>query len=306
IAARLAVGYALEEIPNDITRRTPASFEPAIDYTVVKWPRFAFEKFPDVGDELTTHMQSVGEVMAIGRTFQQAFAKALRSRELDKPPRLTGRSEQSLLDDLATPGPARFETLLELLGRGASLDAPHPRTPIDPWFLRESGRDAVMINCNPETVSTDYDTSDRLYFEPLTLEDVLAVMELERPEGAIVQFGGQTPLKLARGLVEAGVPVLGTSVDAIDQAEDRGRFGSLLERLGYHAPPYATARSVEEALRTSERVGFPLLVRPSYVLGGRAMEIVYSREALHDYLRRETVEGGEIFLDRFLENATEV
>ena len=173
--------------------------------------------------------------------------------------------------------------------------------------VRESGRDAVMVNCNPETVSTDYDTSDRLYFEPLTLEDVLAVVAIEQPRGVIVQFGGQTPLKLAAGLVEAGVPLLGTSVEAIDLAEDRGRFGALLERLGLQAPPYATARSVAEALQEVEQVGFPLLVRPSYVLGGRAMEIVYSREGLEDYLRREgAAEGTEIFLDRFLENAIEV
>jgi len=185
--------------------------------------------------------------------------------------------------------------------------------------VRESGRDAVMINCNPETVSTDYDTSDRLYFEPLTLQDVLAVVEVEQPKGVIVQFGGQTPLKLAAGLVAAGVPLLGTSVDAIDLAEDRGRFGALLERLGYKAPPYATARSVEDALQSAEQVGFPLLVRPSYVLGGRAMEIVYSGEGLADYLRRELApehrhanhpgspEGSpSIFLDRFLEDAFEV
>jgi carbamoyl-phosphate synthase large subunit len=172
--------------------------------------------------------------------------------------------------------------------------------------VRASGRDAVMVNCNPETVSTDYDTSDRLYFEPLTLEDVLAVVEIEKPEGVIVQFGGQTPLKLAAGLADAGVPLLGTSVEAIDLAEDRGRFGALLDRLGFQAPPYATASSVEEALERSEDVGFPLLVRPSYVLGGRAMEIVYSREGLADYLGRNAREDRAIFLDRFLENAIEV
>jgi carbamoyl-phosphate synthase large subunit len=172
--------------------------------------------------------------------------------------------------------------------------------------VRESGRDAVMVNCNPETVSTDYDTSDRLYFEPLTLEDVLGVVEVERPEGVIVQFGGQTPLKLAEGLAAAGVPLLGTSVEAIDLAEDRGRFGELLGRLGFEAPPYATAHSVEEALAQCEHVGFPLLVRPSYVLGGRAMEIVYSRDGLADYLTRHARDGREIFLDRFLENAIEV
>ncbi len=174
--------------------------------------------------------------------------------------------------------------------------------------VRASGRDAVMVNCNPETVSTDYDTSDRLYFEPLTLDDVLGVVAIEQPEGVIVQFGGQTPLKLAAGLQDAGVPILGTSVDAIDLAEDRGRFGALLERLGYEAPPYATAHGVVEALSACEDVGFPLLVRPSYVLGGRAMEIVYSRDDLADYLRRTDghADGREIFLDRFLENAIEV
>jgi carbamoyl-phosphate synthase large subunit len=390
IAARLAVGYRLDEIDNDITGVTPACFEPTIDYVVVKWPRFAFEKFPGTDPTLSTHMQSVGEAMAIGRTFAQAFAKALRSRELDKQPSLEAASDEQLLESLRMPGPDRFEALLELLGRGASVEELNELTAIDPWFLRElatialdpqaafagersfravdtcaaefpartpyyysgweraaahelqrgdgesvvilgsgpnrigqgiefdyccvhaamtvraSGRDAVMINCNPETVSTDYDTSDRLYFEPLTLEDVLAVVEVERPSGVIVQFGGQTPLKLAAGLARAGVPLLGTSVESIDMAEDRARFGSLLERLGYKAPAYATARSVSEALECADRVGFPLLVRPSYVLGGRAMEIVYSPEGLEDYLRREAGEEGDIYLDHFLENATEV
>jgi carbamoyl-phosphate synthase large subunit len=390
IAARLAVGYRLDEIDNDITGVTPACFEPTIDYVVVKWPRFAFEKFPGTDPTLSTHMKSVGEAMAIGRTFAQAFAKAMRSRELDKIPCLGGVSEEDLLNSVGIPGPDRFEVVLELLGRGAGVERLNELTAIDPWFLRElqalaldpqapfagersfravdtcaaefpartpyyysgwergarqelqrgdresivilgagpnrigqgiefdyccvhaamtvraSGRDAVMINCNPETVSTDYDTSDRLYFEPLTLEDVLAVVEAERPEGVIVQFGGQTPLKLAAGLAAAGVPLLGTSVESIDLAEDRSRFGALLERLGYKAPPYATARSVAEALECAARVGFPLLVRPSYVLGGRAMEIVYSPDGLEDYLRREAGEGGEIYLDRFLENATEV
>jgi carbamoyl-phosphate synthase large subunit len=421
IAARLAVGYRLDEIDNDITGVTPACFEPTIDYVVVKWPRFAFEKFPGAESTLSTHMKSVGEAMAIGRTFGQAFAKALRSRELDKPPCLEGITEEKLLESLQTPGPARFETVLELLSRGVDVERVHEPTKIDPWFLqelralaldpqapfegersfrsvdtcaaefpartpyyysgweraashevrrgkresvvilgsgpnrigqgiefdyccvhaamtvRESGRDAVMVNCNPETVSTDYDTSDRLYFEPLTLEDVLAVVEVERPLGVVVQFGGQTPLKLAAGLAQAGVPLLGTSVEAIDLAEDRGRFGALLERLGYKAPPYATAHTVQEALQKAAEVGFPLLVRPSYVLGGRAMEIVYSREGLADYLRREVGEDArsasshvsregsplaqdsdpptpdaprststEIFLDHFLEDAIEV
>jgi carbamoyl-phosphate synthase large subunit len=424
IAARLAVGYRLDEIDNDITGVTPACFEPTIDYVVVKWPRFAFEKFPGSVPTLSTHMKSVGEAMAIGRTFQQAFAKAMRSRELDKPPDLSALAEEQLLESLATPDADRFETVLELLGRGVGIEAVHERTRIDPWFLREllelardggapfagertfrsvdtcaaefpartpyyysgwerrgrepihevrrgereavvilgsgpnrigqgiefdyccvhaamtvreSGRDAVMINCNPETVSTDYDTSDRLYFEPLTLEDVLAVVGIEKGgegklAGVIVQFGGQTPLKLAAGLVAAGVPLLGTSVEAIDLAEDRARFGALLAELGYKAPPYATAGSLQEALKCADLVGFPLIVRPSYVLGGRAMEIVYAHDDLADYLRRELGSAGggsaagahnhgpdhdathpespegspSIFLDRFLENATEV
>src|SRR5215207_830591 len=366
IAARLAVGYRLDEIPNDITRLTPASFEPTIDYVVVKWPRFAFEKFPGVDEGLSTHMKSVGEVMAIGRTFQQAFAKAMRSRELDQPHHADG----DLIARLETPGADRFDLILEALRQGATTDEVHARTAIDPWFLRElhelalhpdapfagvrtfkavdtcaaefaaetpyyysaweraaadevrrgdkpsvmilgsgpnrigqgiefdyccvhaamtvkeSGRDAVMVNCNPETVSTDYDTSDRLYFEPLTLDDVLGIVEVERPEGVIVQFGGQTPLKLAAGLEDAGVPLLGTSPEAIDLAEDRGRFGALLERLGLRVPPYALARGAAEALAVADGVGYPLLVRPSYVLGGRAMEICYSREQLQDYLKR--------------------
>jgi len=424
IAARLAVGYLLEEIDNDITGVTPACFEPTIDYVVVKWPRFAFEKFPGSDPCLSTHMKSVGETMAIGRTFQQAFSKALSARELDKPPAVAGVPEGELLERLRTPCPDRYEVALELLRRGAGIEAVRERTKIDPWFLaeleqiardpqapfrgersfmsvdtcaaefpartpyfysgweraarsevvragngtgaperasivilgsgpnrigqgiefdyccvhaamtvRDSGMEAVMVNCNPETVSTDYDTSDRLYFEPLTLEHVLAVVQAERqPDdagdadsggdgrragvglaGVILQFGGQTPLKLAAGLQDAGVPLLGTPPQAIDLAEDRGRFGALLKELGYKAPPYATARSVVEALDCAERVGYPLLVRPSYVLGGRAMEIVYSRQGLADYLEREGVTAAadaagsrEIFLDRFLEDATEV
>jgi carbamoyl-phosphate synthase large subunit len=396
IAARLAVGYALEEIANDITRATPASFEPTIDYVVVKWPRFAFEKFHGVDAGLTTHMKSVGEAMAIGRTFGQAFMKAMRSRELDVAPDVDAPLEE-LLERVAAPGASRYDELLEALRRGASIEELGARTAIDPWFLaefsrlvaepqaafagvrsyrsvdtcaaefaattpyyysawerpdgagrarhevargarpsvvilgsgpnrigqgiefdyccvhaamtvRELGRDAVMVNCNPETVSTDYDTSDRLYFEPLTLDDVLAVVDLEQPEGVIVQFGGQTPLRLAAGLQRAGVRLLGTSVDAIDAAEDRGRFGDLLARLGYQAPPYATAAGVADALSAGARVGFPLLVRPSYVLGGRAMEIVYSLEDLAAYLERTEPrpDGRAIFLDHFLENAIEV
>jgi carbamoyl-phosphate synthase large subunit len=340
---------------------------------VVKWPRFAFEKFPGAEAGLTTHMKSVGEVMAIGRTFKQAFAKALRARELDIRPR-SPDAEDALLGLLEHPGAERFDHLLEALRRRIPLAELHRRTAIDPWFLselaelvadpeapfagqrtfksvdtcaaefpartpyyysgwerpgrdgprhevqrgrrpsvvilgsgpnrigqgiefdyccvhaaqavRESGRDAVIVNCNPETVSTDYDTSDRLYFEPLTLADVLGVCAVEQPEGVIVQFGGQTPLKLAAGLGAAGVRILGSSIDAIDLAEDRARFGDLLARLGYRAPAYATARSPQEALDRAPGVGFPLVVRPSYVLGGRAMEIVYSVEGLREYLER--------------------
>jgi carbamoyl-phosphate synthase large subunit len=391
IAARLAVGYTLQEIPNDITKATPASFEPAIDYCVVKWPRFAFEKFPGAEPALTTHMKSVGEAMAIGRTFKQAFAKALRSRELDSKPTVPSDDDE-LIESLARPGAERFDRVLEALRRGVSVEDVHRATSIDSWFLnelaelvadpeapfggertykavdtcaaefaartpyyysgwerapahsevdrgerpsivilgsgpnrigqgiefdyccvhaaqtvRELGRDAVMVNCNPETVSTDYDISDRLYFEPLTLEDVLGVCTAERPEGVVVQFGGQTPLKLAAGLHAAGLPILGTGIEAIDVAEDRSRFGPLLDRLGYQAPPYATASCAEEALERAPAVGFPLLVRPSYVLGGRAMEIVYSVTGLKEYLDRVEPEPGRaIYLDRFLEDSIEV
>ena len=388
IAARLAVGYALEEIDNDITRKTPASFEPTIDYVVVKVPRFAFEKSPGADGQLHTSMQSVGEAMAIGRTFKQAFAKAMRSRELDVTPSLEG----DLLARLESPSHDRYDVIFEAVRQGHSEAELCARTEIDPWFMaemaalargedpqaglersfksvdtcaaefeaetpyyysgwerraahevrrgdrasvvilgsgpnrigqgiefdyccvhaamtvRESGRDAVMINCNPETVSTDYDTSDRLYFEPLTLEDVLAVIDLEQPEGVIVQFGGQTPLKLAAGLADAGVPLLGTPPESIHRAEDRPSFGALLDELGLKGPPYATAESSVQALEVADSVGYPLLVRPSYVLGGRAMEICYSRNGLADYLERTNGDGARrtIFLDRFLENAIEI
>jgi carbamoyl-phosphate synthase large subunit len=397
MAAKLAVGYALEEIPNDITRATPASFEPTIDYVVTKIPRFAFEKFPGSEGRLSTYMQSVGEAMAIGRTFRESFAKAMRSRELDSAAEIPD-SDEDLLAAIAIPCAERFDLIHAAFERGLSVEAVHEASKVDPWFLRELqalategdgtdglartykavdtcaaefeaatpyyysgherprhdgsapaneirrgendsvvilgagpnrigqgiefdyccvhaamtarelGRDAVMVNCNPETVSTDYDTSDRLYFEPLTAEDVLAVCEQERPEGVIVQFGGQTPLKLARTLEEAGVRLLGTPVDAIDLAEDRGRFGELLERFGVEAPPYGTAFSAEEAIKVAERVGFPLLVRPSYVLGGRAMEICYSTEDLEKYLHANVKADQEhpLLLDRFLENAIEV
>jgi carbamoyl-phosphate synthase large subunit len=426
IAARLAVGYALEEIPNDITRRTPASFEPTIDYAVVKIPRFAFEKFPFAEGGLTTQMKSVGEVMAIGRTFKQAFMKALRSRELDSTPAAPADGDE-LLARLSIPSHDRWELLFEALRRGVGVDELHRCTAVHPWFLdqfaelvagesergpgalarrkelgfsdeqagvtrtervaaglqpvfrsvdtcaaefeaetpyfyssyerpmrggpardaelrrgtapsvailgsgpnrigqgiefdyccvhaamtvKESGRDAVMINCNPETVSTDYDTSTRLYFEPLTVEDVLEVVDVERPEGVIVQFGGQTPLRIAAGLQEAGVPLLGTPVDAIDLAEDRGRFGALLDELGIQVPPYGLAHDAAEAVGVAKQIGFPLLVRPSYVLGGRAMELCYDHGDLERYLERldrEVAVGMyPLLLDRFLENAIEL
>jgi carbamoyl-phosphate synthase large subunit len=391
IAAKLAVGYALEEIPNDITMATPASFEPTIDYVVTKMPRFAFEKFPGAEGRLSTHMKSVGEAMAIGRTFRESFAKAMRSRELDSDPGIP-EDDGELLDRLVAPAPDRYDLILEAFRRGTSAAEIERRTAIDPWFLdelralalegdgteglartfkavdtcaaefeaqtpyyysaheripgsevrrgerpsvvilgsgpnrigqgiefdyccvhaamtvRDLDRDAVMVNCNPETVSTDYDTSDRLYFEPLTADDVLAVIESERPEGVIVQFGGQTPLKLARALEEAGARLLGTPVDAIDLAEDRGRFGALLRRLGIAHPPYGTALSADEAEVIAADVGFPLLVRPSYVLGGRAMEICYAAEGLAAYLEENVKADQEhpLLLDRFLEDAIEV
>jgi carbamoyl-phosphate synthase large subunit len=405
IAAKLAVGYALEEIPNDITKATPASFEPTIDYVVTKVPRFAFEKFPGAEGSLSTHMKSVGEAMAIGRTFRESFAKAMRSRELDSQAHLP-EDTGALLDRLRTPAPDRYDLILEAFRREVTEEDVGERTSIDPWFLRElralategdategltrtyravdtcaaefeartpyyystherparvgpqpegegvprdhgevrrgdrpsvvilgsgpnrigqgiefdyccvhaamtvreSGRDAVMVNCNPETVSTDYDTSDRLYFEPLTTEDVLAVIEVERPEGVIVQFGGQTPLRLAGALEQAGARLLGTPVDAIDLAEDRGRFGALLRRLDIAHPPYGTALSADEAVVIADEVGFPLLVRPSYVLGGRAMEICYAADGLASYLEANVKADQEhpLLLDRFLEDAIEV
>jgi len=409
IAAKLAVGYALEEIPNDITKATPASFEPTIDYVVTKVPRFAFEKFPGAEGRLSTHMKSVGEAMAIGRTFRESFAKAMRSRELDEQPSFPDETEE-LLARLEAPSSDRFDLVLEAFRRGAAVEEVNARSAVDPWFLRELellategdgteglertyrsvdtcaaefeartpyyystherpsqqmpaassasrpgaagflqgevrrgdrasvvilgagpnrigqgiefdyccvhaamtvrelGRDAVMVNCNPETVSTDYDISDRLYFEPLTEQDVLAVIEVERPEGVIVQFGGQTPLKLARSLEQAGARLLGTPVDSIDLAEDRGRFAALLRRLDIAHPPYGTALSAEEAGVIADQVGFPLLARPSYVLGGRAMEICYSNEDLAAYLEANVKADQKhpLFLDRFLEQAIEV
>jgi carbamoyl-phosphate synthase large subunit len=390
IAARLAVGYALEEIPNDITKITPASFEPTIDYVVVKWPRFAFEKFPGVNPDLSTHMKSVGEAMSIGRTFQQAFAKALRSRELDIATKLDAVDAPTLLQMLERPASDRYDVVLEAFRKGASIDDVRARTAIDPWFLEElralaldpdaalAGEALLQVRRHlrgrvprahallllgpraarrargrarrarerrhPRQRPQPHRPGHRVRLllrarrddrprvrarrgdDQLQPRDGLHRLRHLRspvlraadprgrprrhrdraPEGVVVQFGGQTPLKLAHGLQEAGVPILGTTVDNIDLAEDRGRFGALLERLGYQAPPYATAHSVDEALERPRRSGFPLLVRPSYVLGGRAMEIVYSREGLADYLTRHARDGRAIYLDRFLENAIEV
>ena len=391
IAARLAVGYALEEIDNDITRKTPASFEPTIDYVVVKWPRFAFEKFPGA-DGPAPHLDAVGgrgdgdrAHLQAGVRQGDALARARRAAVL-RGEATTCCSGSSRPPTTATRSSSRRS------GAATREDELCRRTGIDPWFMaemaalargedpqaglersfksvdtcaaefeaetpyyysgwerraahevrrgdrpsvvilgsgpnrigqgiefdyccvhaamtvRESGRDAVMINCNPETVSTDYDTSDRLYFEPLTLDDVLGVIEIERPEGVIVQFGGQTPLKLAAGLAEAGVPLLGTPVDSIHRAEDRPSFGALLDELGLKSPPYATAESHEQALEVRGHGGLPAAgAARRYVLGGRAMEICYSAEQLQSYLKRTNGGAGRtIFLDRFLENAIEI
>jgi carbamoyl-phosphate synthase large subunit len=438
IAAKLAVGYTLDEITNDITRETPASFEPSIDYVVTKIPRFTFEKFPGVDDILTTQMKSVGEVMSIGRTFKESLQKSLRSLEtghfgLESP--LVPEGEEGmkqLWSRIDTPRPDRLWAIAECMRRGVGLDEIFERSKVDPWFLgnlqqivdmegelkalgadergewlrlakqngfsdrrlatlwnltesdvremrkqsgvvpvfkrvdtcaaefesntpylystyedecearptenrkvmilgggpnrigqgiefdyccvhavfalRDAGFEAIMVNCNPETVSTDYDTSDRLYFEPLTLEDVLAIVDKEKPEGVIVQFGGQTPLRLALDLEKAGVPILGTSPDAIDRAEDRERFDALLEDLNLKRPPGAVARSPEEAERVAEHIGYPVLVRPSYVLGGRAMEIVNDVTSLHSYMKYAVQASPEhpVLIDRFLADATEV
>jgi len=438
VAAKLAVGYTLDELRNDITGgATPASFEPSIDYVVTKIPRFAFEKFPAADPHLTTQMKSVGEVMAIGRTFQESFQKALRGLETG----IDGLSERStdrdeIIDEIGNAGPERFLFLADAFRVGMSLDEVFEETAIDPWFLaqiedlvavekvvalrtldglsapelrflkqkgfsdkrlarllltnqhavraarhahgvrpvykrvdtcaaefatqtaymysayetadgeceaepttrrkimvlgggpnrigqgiefdyccvhaalamREDGYETIMVNCNPETVSTDYDTSDRLYFEPVTLEDVLEIVDKERPEGVIVQYGGQTPLKLALDLERAGVPIIGTSPDSIDIAEDRERFQQLLHRLGLRQPPNRTARTEEQALALAQEIGYPLVVRPSYVLGGRAMEIVHGDRDLERYMREavKVSEKSPVLLDRFLDDAIEV
>ena len=438
IAAKLAVGYSLDEIPNDITRETPASFEPTIDYVVTKIPRFTFEKFPSADSTLTTQMKSVGEVMAIGRTFKESFQKAIRSLEIGhagfEPPDLPegDAGEAALWAQIDTPRPGRPWAIVEAFRRGVSVEELFERTKIDPWFLRnlqeiataetrlisatpeqrdqwlrpakqlgfsdarlaalwgmteaevrqqrwgrgihpvykrvdtcgaefeahtpylystyedecearptdrrkimilgggpnrigqgiefdyccvhavfalrDAGFETIMVNCNPETVSTDYDTSDRLYFEPLTLEDVLEIIEVEKPEGVIVQFGGQTPLKLAVALEAAGAPIIGTSPDSIDRAEDRERFEALLEQLGLDRPAGDVARSAEEAEKIAARIGYPVLVRPSYVLGGRAMQIVQDVEGLRQYMRFAVLASPEhpVLVDRFLADAIEV
>src|SRR3989454_928004 len=442
IGTKLAVGYTLDELPNDITKTTPASFEPVLDYVVVKVPRFAFEKFPTADFRLTTQMKSVGEAMAIGRTFKEAFQKGLRALEIGRPgwvvgasladDRLTSDSPEDLRVALRTPTPERVFQIKRALLAGVSVDEVAQASGIDPWFLfqmeelleaerwfaalptgetgaadlrrmkrmgfsdsqlgtlrgipeeavrearwrlgvhpayktvdtcagefpsatpylyssydaeneseplgaqgivilgsgpnrigqgvefdyccvraglafRELGFKTVMINSNPETVSTDFDISDKLYFEPLTLEDVLEIVRWEQPKGVVVQFGGQTPLRLTKPLEAAGVPILGTAPDSIDVAEDRGRFEALADRLGVTQPANGTARSVAEAVKVAERIGFPVLVRPSYVLGGRAMEIVYDQGSLRDYFEKAARVAPEhpVLIDRFLEDAFE-
>jgi carbamoyl-phosphate synthase large subunit len=433
IAAKLAVGYTLDEIPNDITKKTPASFEPTIDYVVTKIPKWAFEKFPGAEDVLGTQMKSVGEVMAIGRTFKESLFKGLRSLEAVKPLRLESIPDHVLQQKLARPNSNRFSYLTYALRNGYSIAEIHRLTKIDPWFLEQlqevmllqariDGRklndvpsevlrtakeyalsdrrisyltnstekevrarrkdlnilpvykrvdtcgaefesntpylystyeeeneaeptdrrkimilgsgpnrigqgiefdyccchasfalqdadfETIMVNCNPETVSTDYDTSDRLYFEPLTFEDVMNIVETENPEGVIVQFGGQTPLNLADELNEAGVPIIGTSPDSIDLAEDRKRFSALLQELKIPQPDNGTAVSGEEAKVIANKIGYPVVVRPSFVLGGRAMAIVYDEQTLDEYMRSAVDASPEkpILIDKFLERAVEI
>jgi carbamoyl-phosphate synthase large subunit len=340
VAAKLSVGYTLDEIPNDLTRTTPASFEPTLDYVVVKFPRFAFEKFPGADPTLGTQMKSVGESMGIGRTFAEAFWKARRGLEIDpewrpenlhpwfarelEAPRPDGPVVYRRVDSCAgevdaasnyfystrgerdecPPEPGRSVVILgsgpNRIGQGIEFDycCVHAAQ-----SFKALGFESVMVNCNPETVSTDYDTSDRLYFEPLDEEAVLAVLEREQPVGVCIQFGGQTPLKLARAIERAGYRILGTAFDAVDLAEDRERFGRVLERLGIRCPEWGTASNAAEAITVAERIGYPVLVRPSYVLGGRAMRVCYEPgqiEAAFVHL------DGPVLVDRFLEGALEI
>nr|MBA3475555.1 carbamoyl-phosphate synthase large subunit [Actinomycetota bacterium] len=356
VAAKLAVGYTLDEIPNDLTKTTPASFEPTLDYVVVKFPRFAFEKFPGADTTLGTQMKSVGEAMGIGRTFQEAFAKAFASRELDAgavtPWATLGDLPEDLhpwfrreLDELREHGPPQgpraYRRVDSCAGEVAAdsnyyystrargeADEPvpsgdKPRVVIlgsgpnrigqgiefdyccvhAAQSFRALGYEAIMVNCNPETVSTDYDTSDRLYFEPLDVESVLAVCEREQPEGVVIQFGGQTPLKLARAIEAAGFKVLGTPYEAVDLAEDRERFGLLLDELGVRCPEWGIADAPAAAVEIAGRVGYPVLVRPSYVLGGRAMRVCYDDEQVRAAMAGVT---GPALVDRFLEGALEI
>jgi carbamoyl-phosphate synthase large subunit len=342
VAAKLAVGYTLDEIPNDLTRTTPASFEPTLDYVVVKWPRFAFEKFPGANDTLGTQMKSVGESMGIGRTFAEAFDKARRGLEIDQPWRPENLhpwfvreldAVESLSRSLA-PGHVAFRRVDSCAGEVAAAsnyfysttgerdeDAPTPGRSVvilgsgpnrigqgiefdyccvhAAQSFRAQGYEAVMVNCNPETVSTDYDTSDRLYFEPLDERAVLAVLRREQPLGVCIQFGGQTPLKLARAIERAGFRILGTPFDAIDLAEDRERFGRLAASVGVRCPEWGIAASRREAAEVAARIGYPVLVRPSYVLGGRAMRVCYEQSDLPEI-------EAPVLVDRFLENAIEL
>ncbi len=354
VAAKLAVGYTLDEIPNDLTKTTPASFEPTLDYVVVKIPRFAFEKFPGADTTLGTQMKSVGEAMGIGRTFQEAFGKAFASRELDAgsitpwatlsdlPEGIHPWFERELreleanglpagpkayrrvdscageveagsnyyysttgeADEAAPTGDAPRVVILgsgpNRIGQGIEFDycCVHAVQ-----SFRAQGYEAVMVNCNPETVSTDYDTSDRLYFEPLTAEYVLPILEREQPIGVVTQFGGQTPLKLAAAIEAAGFTLLGTPVEAIDLAEDRERFGKLLAELGVRCPEWGIAGDADAAVEVARRIGYPVLVRPSYVLGGRAMRVCYDEEQLRAAMRGIS---GDVLVDRFLEGALEI
>jgi len=340
VAAKLAVGYTLDEIPNDLTRTTPASFEPTLDYVVVKFPRFAFEKFPGADTTLGTQMKSVGESMGIGRTFAEAFWKARRGLEIDpewrpenlhswfarelEAPRPDGPVVYRRVDSCAgeveaasnyfystrgerdecPPEPGKSVVILgsgpNRIGQGIEFDycCVHAAQ-----SFRGLGFESVMVNCNPETVSTDYDTSDRLYFEPLDEEAVLAVLEREQPVGVCIQFGGQTPLKLARTIERAGHRILGTPFDAVDLAEDRERFGGVLRELEIRCPEWGTAASGQEATEIAGRIGYPVLVRPSYVLGGRAMRVCYRADQIRDAFSQL---DGPVLVDRFLEGALEI